>query len=108
MFTFGIDGVEIYDGTQKVDNPTPVLPVVPFKSGVVFNPATGVLFTPKEGFAEVYVYDMSGAMRLGISKNVPAGSTAMALDQELLPKGIYLVKVKLNGKAVSTKKFSKL
>lgn len=107
MFTFGIDGVEIYDGTQKVDNPTPVLPVVPFKSGVVFNPATGVLFTPKAGFAEVYVYDMSGAMRLGISKNVPAGSTAMALDQELLPKGMYLVKVKLNGKAVFAERFAK-
>lgn len=107
MFTFGIDGVELYDGTQKIDNPT-ALAVIPFKSGVAFNPSTGVLFTPRGGFAEVYFYDMSGAMRLGISKNVSAGSTAMALDQELLPKGMYLVKVKLNGKAVSTKKFSKL
>lgn len=107
MFTFGIDGVELYDGTQKIDNPT-ALAVIPFKSGVAFNPSTGVLFTPRGGFAEVYFYDMSGAMRLGISKNVSAGSTAMALDQELLPKGMYLVKVKLNGKAVSMKKFSKL
>ncbi|SHK94254.1 Por secretion system C-terminal sorting domain-containing protein [Fibrobacter sp. UWOV1] len=107
MFTFGIDGVELYDGTQKIDNPT-ALAVIPFKSGVAFNPSTGVLFTPRGGLAEIYFYDMSGAMRLGISKNVSAGSTAMALDQELLPKGMYLVKVKLNGKAVSTKKFSKL
>jgi rhamnogalacturonan endolyase len=46
-------------------------------------------------------------MRLGISKNVSAGSTAMALDQELLPKGMYLVKVKLNGKAVFAERFAK-
>ena len=107
MFTFGIDGVEIYDGTQKVDNPTPVLPVVPFKSGVVFNPATGVLFTPKAGFAEVYVYDMSGAMRLGISKNVNAGSTTISLDRELLPKGVYIVKVRIDGKNLAVSKFWK-
>lgn len=107
MFTFGIDGVELYDGTQKIDTSTTALPVVPFKSGVVFNPSTGVLFTPKAGFAEVYLYDMSGAMRMGVSQNVNAGSTIISLDRELLPKGTYLVKVMLDGKAVSTKKFSK-
>ncbi len=107
MFTFGIDGVELYDGTQKIDNPT-ALAVIPFKSGVAFNPSTGVLFTPRGGFAEVYFYDMSGAMRMGVSRNVNAGSTTISLDREMLPKGTYLVKVMLNGKAVSTKKFSKL
>ena len=107
MFTFGIDGVELYDGTQKIDNPT-ALAVIPFKNGVSFNPSTGVLFTPKAGFAEVYFYDMSGAMRMGVSRNVNAGSTTISLDREMLPKGTYLVKVMLDGKAVSTKKFSKL
>lgn len=107
MFTFGIDGVELYDGTQKINDPTTVLPVIPFKSGVVFNPSTGVLFTPKAGFAEVYLYDMSGAMRMGMSQNVNAGSTTISLDREMLPKGTYLVKVMLDGKAVSTKRFSK-
>ena len=107
MFTFGIDGVELYDGSQKIKDPTTVLPVVPFKSGVVFNPSTGVLFTPKAGFAEVYLYDMSGAMRMGISQNVNAGSTTISLDRELLPKGMYVVKIKLNGKAVFANKFAK-
>ena len=105
MFTFGIDGVEIYDGTQKVKDPTTALPVVPFKSGVVFNPATGVLFTPKAGFAEVYVYDMSGAMRMGVSRNVDAGSTTISLDRELLPKGMYMVKVRIDGKNLAVSKF---
>ena len=105
MFTFGIDGVELYDGTQKVKDPTTALPVVPFKSGVVFNPATGVLFTPKAGFAEVYVYDMSGAMRMGVSRNVEAGSTTVSLDRELLPKGMYMVKVRIDGKNLAVSKF---
>ena len=107
MFTFGIDGVELYDGTQKIDTSTTALPVIPFKSGVMFNPANGVLFTPKAGFAEVYFFDMSGAMRMGVSQNVVAGTSVLALDRNVLPKGTYLVKVMLNGKAVSTKKFSK-
>jgi hypothetical protein len=99
MFTFGIDGVEIYDGTQKLDDTTKtVVAAAPLKGGVWFNPSKGILFTPKAGFAEVYLYDMAGNMRLGISKNVPAGSTAMTLGQELLPKGMYVVKVKLDGK----------
>ena len=76
--------------------------VVPFKSGVTFNTQTGVLFTPRAGFAEVYFYDMSGAMRMGISKNVAAGVNDISLDREILPKGVYTVKVKLDGKFVQT------
>ena len=74
--------------------------MVPFKSGVTFSPSTGVLFTPRAGFAEVYFYDMSGAMRIGISKNVTAGANDISLDREMLPKGVYTVKVKLDGKFV--------
>ena len=98
MFTFGIDGVELYDGSQG-----PVVnAVVPFKSGVIFNPSTGILFTPRAGFAEVYFYDMSGAMRIGISKNVTAGANDISLDREMLPKGAYTVKIKLDGEFVQT------
>ena len=101
MFTFGIDGVELYDGSQGLTVNT----VVPFKSGVSFNSSTGILFTPRAGFAEVYIYDMSGAMRLGVSKNVTAGSNEFAFDREMLPKGIYTVNVKLDGKTVAVSRF---
>ena len=101
MFTFGIDGVELYDGSQGLTVNT----VVPFKSGVSFNSSTGILFTPRAGFAEVYIYDMSGAMRMGISKNVMAGSNEFAFDREMLPKGIYTVNVKLDGKTVAVSRF---
>ena len=104
MFTFGIDGVELYDGTQKIDNPT-ALAVIPFKNGVTFNPSTGVLFTPKAGFAEVYFYDMSGAMRMGLSQNVNSGLTTLSLDREMLPKGMYMVKVRIDGKNLAVSKF---
>jgi hypothetical protein len=98
MFTFGIDGVELYDGTQKIDTNTTIATFVPFKTGVTFNPSTDMLFTPKAGFAEVYFYDMAGNMRMGVSQNVSAGSTPMALDHDMLPKGMYVVKVKVDGK----------
>ena len=101
MFTFGIDGVELYDGSQNLTVNT----VVPFKSGVSFNSSTGILFTPRAGFAEVYIYDMSGAMRLGVSKNVTAGSNEFAFDREMLPKGVYTVNVKLDGKTVAVSRF---
>ena len=101
MFTFGIDGVELYDGSQGLTVNT----VVPFKSGVSFNSSTGILFTPRAGFAEVYIYDMSGAMRMGVSKNVMAGSNEFAFDREMLPKGVYTVNVKLDGKTVAVSRF---
>jgi hypothetical protein len=102
MFTFGTDGIEIYDGTQKV--PESIVPANPSKSGVVFSPATGILFTPKSGFAEVYFYDVSGAMRLGISRNVVPGANTIAFDRKTLPRGMYVVKVMLDGKLVSATK----
>ena len=101
MFTFGIDGVVLYDGTQQLGDTTSIEMAVPFKTGVMFNPSTGVLFTPKAGFAEVYFYDMAGNMRMGVSQNVSAGSSVLALDRDMLPKGMYVVKVKLDGKMVS-------
>lgn len=102
MFTFGTDGIEIYDGTQKASES--IVPVAPHVNGVVFSPASGILFTPKAGFAEVYFYDLSGTMRFGISKNVVPGANTLAVDRGALPKGMYVVKVKLNGRfAFSTK-----
>lgn len=104
MFTFGIDGVELYDGTQVV----PPISIAPqtFRSGVIFNVTTGTLFTPRAGFAEVYFYDMSGAVRMGISKNVTAGVNEFAIDRDALPKGAYTVKVKLDGKFVQKGMFN--
>ena len=106
MFTFGIDGVEIYDGTQKLPD-TDDVPAIPFKGIASFNPFTGVLFTPRAGFAEVYFYDMSGTMRMGVSQNVNSGLTTLYLDSEMLPKGAYVVKVKVDGKLMQKSVYRK-
>ena len=108
LFYFDIEGVGLYDGSQKLpESTTDILPIVSFKSGVTFSPSTGVLFTPRAGFAEIYFYDMSGNMRMGVSRNVTAGSSVLALDYDALSKGIYVVKVKLDGKAAFAEKFAK-
>lgn len=95
MFTFGIDGVVLYDGSQ-----TTTIPAFTSRNGASFNPSTGVLYSPYAGFAEVYFYDMSGMMRMGVSGNVNAGANTVAIDRDVLPKGMYVVKVKVNGALV--------
>ncbi len=105
MFTFGIDGVEIYDGSQQIPDATTPMPVVSLRGGVSFNPRTGVLYTPRAGFAEVYFYDMSGAMRMGVSGSVKAGANTIELDRNMLPRGMFVVKVRIDGKNAAVSKF---
>lgn len=72
-----------------------------------YNVHTGVLRTATAGFAEVYYFDMLGNMRVGHSADVPAGESIFKVHEELLPKGTYMVKVKLNGQMISSGKISK-
>jgi len=73
-----------------------------------YNVRTGVLRTANAGFAEIYYFDMLGNMRVGHSADVPAGETLFKVQEELLPKGTYMVRVKLNGRMISSGKLSKL
>ena len=63
----------------------------------MYRPSTGTLFTSVPGFAEILFYDMTGTMRGSVSANVTPGESVLALDKGILPRGIYFVKVKLNG-----------
>ncbi len=103
MFTFGIDGVELYDGTQVV----PPISIVPqtFLPNV-YNPVTGILKTREAGLAEIYAYDVSGQLVGGISRNVTAGTTEVKFDREMLPRGAYMMIVKLNGKVLQKGMFN--
>jgi hypothetical protein len=135
MFSFGIDGVKQYDGTQKIeddtssssssgkkdgskkssnkngesgdteeeddDEPEAIVPNSPLMNNVSLNLKTGVLSTSKSGLAEIQLYDMSGTLRLRISRVVSAGSTRLIGNDVALPKGMYAVKVKFEGKLVS-------
>lgn len=106
MFTFGLDGVEKYDGSQVI-KPTGIAPetFVPFIGlSAAYNPISGLLRTPVAGLAEVRVYDMGGHLLGAVSKNVAAGESDISLDG-LLPNGRYMAVVRLNGKTIARSSF---
>ena len=90
-FLFDIAGVEIY--TDKKSS----LPVAHLDRSFFYRPATGTLFTSVPGYAEVLFYDVSGNLRGIVSGSVPSGESVMALERGILPSGLYVVKVKLDG-----------
>lgn len=92
LFYFDVEGIELFN-----ENSSQVLPQIHISHGAYFTPSTKTLYTPNAGFAEVYFYDLKGNMRLGISKNVMKGMTLLPFDPKDLPKGIYILKVKING-----------
>ena len=90
LFYFDVEGIELFN-----ENSSQVLPKIHISHGAYFTPSTKTLYTPNVGFAEVYFYDLKGNMRLGISKNVMKGMTLLPFDPKDLPKGIYILKVKI-------------
>ena len=98
MFTFGIDGVELYDGSQEL-KPVAIAPQTFMPN--VYNPVTGILRTREAGFAEIYAFDVTGKLVGGISRNVTAGTSKVMFDREMLPRGAYMMVVKLNGRVIS-------
>ena len=76
------------------------LPLVFFEGEVDYRPATGTFFSPVAGFAEIQFYDVSGTMRASISRDVTAGESRLALERGTLSGGMYVVKVKLDGKTM--------
>ncbi len=71
-----------------------------------YNAVTGIIRAAESGFAEVYYYDMNGTMRYAMNADVPAGETMLKADGEMLPKGMFFVKVKLNGRLIAKTKVS--
>ncbi len=92
-FYFDVGGVKIAE-----DEKSSLPEVVHFDRGFFYRPSTGTLFTSVSGFAEVSFYDLSGAMRGAVSGYVTAGESVLALERGALSEGMYVVKVKLNGK----------
>lgn len=109
MFTFAMDGVEIYDGTQKVPEEIPGDKTFIHENAAfglnAFNPYTGLLRTNRAGMAEVYVYDMRGKLVGSVYQNVPAGISVVDINHAMIPQGMYMVTVKLNGKVIAKQKF---
>lgn len=105
-FTFSLDDVEKYDGTQVLKGGTDAISVVPFKvAGSAYNPVTGILRASESGVVEVRVFDMNGHLLGYVSKNVTVGESEVSLD-DMLPKGRYMAVVRLNGKTIAKSAFS--
>jgi len=102
-FLFDIAGVETY-----TDKNSDALPIVLSGSGFHYQPATGTLFSPASGFAEIQFYDVSGTMRASISSHVTAGENEVVLEQGVLSGGMYVVMVKLDGKLMQKTLFNKM
>ena len=102
-FLFDIAGVETY-----TDKNSDALPIVLSGSGFHYQPATGTLFSPASGFAEIQFYDVSGTMRASISSHVTAGENEVVLGQGVLSGGMYVVMVKLDGKLMQKTLFNKM
>ena len=109
-FTFGMDGIEIYNGqkvpevpadtTVKDSSDLAILPVGIAKVNA-YNPYTGVLHSDYAGNAQVIVYDMRGQVVGSIYTSVSAGENMVVIDREMLPQGKYIVNVSVNGVAIS-------
>ena len=83
--------------STKTDEKTEILPIVKLDRGFFYRPSTGTLFTSVPGYAEVLFYDVSGSIRGIVSGEVPSGESVLALDRGVLPSGLYIVKVRLDG-----------
>ena len=62
--------------------------------------------TNASGMAKLEIFNMQGKSIRSISANVHVGENKISLHKELLPAGIYMVKVSVNSKPVTVKKFT--
>ena len=51
---------------------------------------------------------MTGKLVSGISRDVTAGTSKVMFDREMLPRGAYMMVVKLNGHVISKSKHNAL
>jgi len=117
-FTFGADGVEIYNG-QKVpeqsqtgnqggdqDTVPAAIVATNIPSLGAYNPNTGVLRSNRSGSAQVIVYDMRGHVVGSVYTHVNEGLNMVVIDREMLPQGKYIVNVEVEGVSICKSVFA--
>ena len=95
--TVGLRGT-VFDDTTAIASFTK-----PLSSS--YNPMLEILRTNQAGVAKLSVYDMHGKRVNTLTANVRVGENNVSLHKELLPAGIYMVKVSVNSQTVSSQKF---
>ena len=102
VFAFDIETVGVR-GTTFEEKLAVKSSVKPLSSS--YNPVLEVLRTNQSGMAKLSIFDMQGRLVRSFSANVHAGENAIPLGKELLPAGIYMVKVSVNSHSIATQKF---
>ncbi|SHK49220.1 carbohydrate-binding protein [Fibrobacter sp. UWEL] len=104
-FTFGMDGIELYNNQKLPELGKDTIPDGISIAGVpgvnAYNPNTGVLRSNRSGSAQVVVYDMRGHVVGSVYTHVNEGLNMVVIDREMLPQGKYFVKVDVDGVMVS-------
>lgn len=105
VFAFDISTVgKLGEDLSEEDTTAIRNPVVVHSSA--YNPTLEILNTNVAGMAKLEIFNMQGKSIRSISANVHVGENAVSLHKELLPAGIYMVKVSVNSKPVTVKKFA--
>ncbi len=68
--------------------------VASLESGLKIRMADGTLFAPREGFADVKIFDLRGNCVFRFARNVPAGISSLGISNGKLSKGAYAVRVR--------------
>lgn len=105
MLYFDKENITLLGASSSENNGTDKFVANSFQN--LYNVKSGILRVQQAGFAEIYYFDLQGNMRVGHSSMVPAGESLFGIDTDMLPKGMYLVKVRLNGRVVSSQKVVK-
>ena len=102
--TVGVRGTSFDEDTSDEGDSTGIASA---KTPVVnaFNPISELLRTSQSGVAELSIFNMQGKRIRSMHVNVHAGENAVSLHKELLPAGIYMVKVSVNSRSIATQKF---
>ncbi len=104
VFAFDVSTVAKEGSSFEAKEDTEALPTKVFHSAA-YNPVSEILRTDRSGIAEVSVFDMHGKSVFSYTANVSAGESPLSLRKESLSAGIYTVKVSLDSRPVSQKKF---
>lgn len=69
-------------------------------AGIHLNLADGTLIARESGYAQVDFFDMTGHQVACLARNVPAGASDLSREIRALPEGVYMVRVKFNGRTM--------
>ncbi len=102
MYWLQVDGHNAAYGNITIDLLSNSLETVVFP-----NPSSGTfnlnIFHPDKGIAEISVSDLNGKMLLSKQFQVNINSTRFSFDLAGHPKGVYVLRINLNGLSLSKK-----